>query len=101
MYDQEKDLKELGYKIIWKQTLSYAFVEGQIQVIGAVHPPTGVTKRWMAIIKFSGQGGHPGSGSGGGFLYTADYDSREEASIMLMTAYQSVSINPSLYTVKL
>jgi hypothetical protein len=94
MFDLEQDLKELGCEVIWKQVLSYAFIEGRITVIAAVHPPTEISKRWSGIIKFSGQSGQPGSGASGGFLYTSNYDSREEACIVLMEAYKSVSIAP-------
>jgi hypothetical protein len=91
VFDLEQDLKELGYEVIWKQVLSYAFIEGQITVIAAVHPPTEISERWLGIIRFSGQGG---SGAGGGFLYASNYNSREEACIVLMEAYKSVSIAP-------
>lgn len=95
MFDLEQDLKELGYEIVWKQTLKY-IGGGQIVLIGAIHAPIkhiSCPLTWTCIVKFSGSG--PQIEGSGGFLYKFLSDDRELGVQELMRVYESASLAPA------
>jgi len=91
----ESDLKELGYKIIWKQTLAYNAkeAESQIIIIAAVTKEV-IGKKWIGVVKFSARCLAEGSGSTEGFLNSFTMDSRDEVVDELNRIFNSVSLAP-------